>query len=163
MLLVFGYLIAIVAANLLTARFGVAASIVNAFLFIGLDLSSRDKLHDLWRGDGLIWKMGLLIASGGFLSWLLNRSAGRIAIASCAAFTLAAIVDVFVYQRLIKKTYLKRSNSSNLGSALVDSIVFPTIAFGGFNVLTTCLQFLAKVLGGFLWSIALNKYRGHRE
>lgn len=163
MLLVFCYLIAIVAANLLTARFGVAASIVNAFLFIGLDLSSRDKLHDLWRGNGLIWKMGLLIASGGFFSWFLNSAAGRIAIASCIAFTLAAIVDVFVYQRLIKKTYLKRSNGSNLVSALADSVVFPTIAFGSFSVLTTGLQFAAKVLGGFLWSIVLNKYRNHRE
>ena len=39
------YLVAIIAANLLVAKFGPAISIVNAFLFIGLDLTARDKLH----------------------------------------------------------------------------------------------------------------------
>lgn len=47
------YLIAIVAANLSVAYFGPQATIVNAFLLIGLDLSTRDKLHELWRNDRL--------------------------------------------------------------------------------------------------------------
>jgi hypothetical protein len=53
---------------------------------------------------------------------------------------------------------LQRSNGSNLGSALVDSLVFPTLAFGGFNVVTTVLQFCAKLLGGFVWSLLLVRY-----
>ena len=47
------YLTAIVMANLLTVKFGPKISILNAFLFIGLDLTSRDKLHELWHGDKL--------------------------------------------------------------------------------------------------------------
>jgi hypothetical protein len=55
------YLAAIVAANLSVAYFGPASTIVNAFLFIGLDLTARDRLHDAWHGRGLAWKMTLLI------------------------------------------------------------------------------------------------------
>jgi hypothetical protein len=40
-------------------------------------------------------------------------------------------------------------------SAAVDSIVFPTIAFGGFLPLITLGQFAAKVAGGAVWSIIL--------
>ena len=33
-----------------------------------------------------------------------------------------------------------------------NSIVFPTLAFGGFMPVIVLGQFAAKVLGGFLWS-----------
>jgi len=49
MILVSLYLVAIVAANLSVAYFGASASIFNAFLFIGLDLTTRDLLHEQWR------------------------------------------------------------------------------------------------------------------
>lgn len=150
------YLTAIIAANLLTAKFGVAASILNAFLFIGLDLTSRDKLHEAWQGRGLVWKMGALIATGSLLSWLLNRNAGMIAVASFAAFACAAIVDTITYQLLHERNYLVKVNGSNVFSALVDSLVFPTIAFGGIMPLVTLGQFAAKVAGGFIWSLVLS-------
>jgi hypothetical protein len=47
------YLTAIVAANLLTARFGPTASIYNAFALIGLDLITRDRLADFWGYDAM--------------------------------------------------------------------------------------------------------------
>lgn len=149
------YLAAIVAANLITAKFGPSASIVNAFLFIGLDLTSRDRLHEAWHKRGLIWKMGLLIGIGSLLSWLLNRNAGMIAIASFAAFASASVVDTIVYQSLHKRSYLVKVNGSNVFSALIDSLIFPTIAFGGIMPLITLGQFTAKVFGGFVWSMAL--------
>lgn len=147
------YLAAIIAANLLTARFGPAFSIVSAFVFIGLDLVSRDRLHDRWRGHGLIWKMLLLIAAGSGLSFLLNADAGRIGLASLAAFGAAALVDTLAYALLAERAILLRVNGSNVPAALVDSLVFPTIAFGGFMPAIVLGQFLAKVLGGFLWSL----------
>ena len=79
------YLVAIVAANLTVAMWGPSMTIVNAFLWIGLDLTSRDKLHDAWHGNGLVWKMGALIAAGSVLSWLLNQNAAQIALASFVA------------------------------------------------------------------------------
>jgi len=153
---IFLYLAAIILANLSSAHFGPAASIVNAFLFIGLDLTSRDKLHEAWQGRGFIWKMGLLIAIGSLLSWLINRNAGMIAVASFAAFACAAIVDTIIYQILHKRSYIVKVNGSNVFSALVDSLVFPTIAFGGFMPLITLGQFAAKVAGGFIWALILH-------
>jgi hypothetical protein len=48
------YIAAITAANLLVAEFGPVISPLNAFFLIGLDLSLRDRLHDLWAGRQLI-------------------------------------------------------------------------------------------------------------
>lgn len=150
------YLVAIIAANLSSATFGVNASIVNAFLFIGLDLTARDKLHDAWHGNGLVWKMTLLILMGSLLSWFVDRNAGQIAVASFVAFLIANFVDFAVYHLLRERAKLVRVNGSNVFSALADSIVFPTIAFGAVFPLVIAGQFAAKVLGGFLWSILLH-------
>lgn len=162
MLYVFMYLIAVVLANLSVAYFGPASTIVNAFLFIGLDLTSRDKLHDLWHGKYLWPKMFTLIATGSFLSWLLNRNAGQIALASLAAFCVSGIIDAITYALLIKRPWFTRTNGSNLFSAAADSLVFPTLAFGSFMPLIVLGQFAAKVGGGFIWSIIIRAIMNHR-
>lgn len=151
------YLIAIVAANLLAAYFGPGITPVVAFAFIGLDLTCRDRLHEAWRGRGLPWRMGALIVVGSLLSWLLNRSAGPIAIASCVAFTGAAITDALVYQALRGQSWMVRTNGSNVPAAMVDSLLFPTLAFGGFLPWVVLGQFIAKVAGGFCWAFVLRR------
>lgn len=150
---------AIVAANLLVAEFGPWFSPINAFFLIGLDLSLRDALHDKWREQ--IWRMGALIATAGVLSFILNPAAGRIAVASTAAFVMASSVDALVYHRLIDAKWLVRANGSNIGGAATDSIAFPLIAFGMFPGIAAVigLQFAAKVGGGALWSIVIGKFR----
>lgn len=153
------YLAAIVAANLTVVWFGPTWSIANAFLWIGLDLTLRDRLHEAWRGNRLAWKMAGLIAAGGVLSWLLNRDAGQIAVASVAAFTVAAVVDTVVYQWLGHRRFVVRANGSNVFSALADSVVFPTVAFGGFLPLIVLGQWVAKVAGGAVWVWAIEKWR----
>lgn len=150
------YLTAIVLANLTVAAFGPSMTIVNAFLFIGLDLTARDNLHDAWRGNHLLPKMAGLIAAGSLLSWFLNRDAGQIALASFVAFAAAAIVDAIVYHLLGKYPRWMRINGSNVPSALVDSLVFPTLAFGSFLPAIVLGQFLAKTLGGFAWSMVFH-------
>lgn len=151
------YLLAAVLANLSVAYFGPSSAIVNAFLFIGLDLTARDKLHDAWQGKYLWVKMFLLIAVGSGISYLLNRNAGMIAVASLAAFGVAGVVDAIVYQFLHDKKWMVKVNGSNIFSALADSLVFPTIAFGGFLPLIVLGQFTAKVAGGFIWSWIIAK------
>ena len=153
MIYVIMYLAAIVLANLAVARFGPSSVIIVAFLFIGLDLTARDRLHDAWRGNHLFGKMALLIATGSILSYLLNRDAGQIALASFVAFTAAAIVDTIVYHMLGGYPRWLRINGSNIPSAAVDSIIFPTLAFGSFLWPIVLGQFLAKTLGGFVWSL----------
>jgi uncharacterized membrane protein (DUF441 family) len=153
------YLIAIVAANLSVATFGPDVVILNAFVLIALDLTTRDRLHELWHNKGLIWKMGALIATGSAISYLLNAGAGRIALASLAAFALASVVDTVVFSWLRRKGWLVRSNASNVASAAVDSCIFPVLAFGAFLPWIILGQFAAKVLGGFIWSVVLGATR----
>jgi uncharacterized PurR-regulated membrane protein YhhQ (DUF165 family) len=157
------YLGAIVLANLTLVYFGPTWSIVNAFLFIGLDLTARDKLHDAWHGKKLVLKMTALIAAGSILSYLLNRNAGQIAVASFIAFAAAGITDAVIYQLLGKYPKWMRINGSNVPSAAVDSIVFPTIAFGGFLPLITLGQFLAKVFGGAMWSVIIVGFENAKQ
>lgn len=157
------YLIAAILANLSSAHFGPSASIFNAFAFIGLDLTARDRLHEAWHHKGLVWKMALLIGAGSLLSRLINRNSGTIAVASFAAFAVAAAVDTITYQLLHKKAWMVKVNGSNLFSAAADSLVFPTIAFGSFMPLIVLGQFAAKVAGGFIWSIALRKVKHDPE
>lgn len=151
------YIAALVAANLLVAWLGVWFSLVNAFVLIGLDLSLRDKLHDLWEGDKLPIKMGGLIATASIVSYAINPATGMIAFASLAAFSLSMVADAFAYQYLKGKNWLIRANGSNVAGSAVDSVIFPTIAFGGLMLEIVALQFIAKVGGGFIWSKILEK------
>jgi queuosine precursor transporter len=157
-LLVTVYLGAIVAANLSVEHFGPEASVVNAFLFIGLDLSCRDALHELWAGR-VLRNMALLIATGSALSYLLNRDAGRIALASCVAFAAAAATDALLYHVFRDRPWYERVNHSNVGGATVDSLLFLPLAFGTFPWLVMFAQACAKVAGGVVWSLLLFRER----
>jgi uncharacterized PurR-regulated membrane protein YhhQ (DUF165 family) len=152
------YIAALVIANLLVAWFGPWFSLINAFVLIGLDLSLRDKIHDLWDGDNLALKMGGLIATASIISYAINPATGMIAFASLAAFSLSMVADAVAYQYLKGKEWIVRANGSNIAGSAVDSIVFPTIAFGGLMIEIVLLQFVAKVTGGFVWSFLLKKY-----
>lgn len=158
MLLITVYLIAIVLANLSVSMFGPSVTIVNAFVFIALDLSTRDRLHEQWQGRDLWRNMLLLIGTGSLLSALVNWNAAPIALASFGAFLAAGIVDAIVYQLLGERSRLVKMNGSNLFSAAVDSIVFPALAFG-FPLMWGIVigQFVAKVVGGAIWAYLLTR------
>jgi len=151
------YLAAIVAANLTIAVFGPSMAIVNAFVFIALDLTSRDWLHEAWHHNGLLWKMTALIAAGSLISYVLNASAGPVALASFVAFAAAALADTLIYIALGDRSYLVKANGSNVVSAAVDSVVFGSMR--GFPILIIVGQFAAKVIGGALWAYLLRPKR----
>lgn len=158
------YLLAIVAANLLTTRFGPSVTVLNAFLFIGLDLSTRDQLHARWQGRRLWARMLVLISTGGLLAYLLGGS-GPIALASCLAFIAAGGADALVYHALGSRARLVRINGSNLAGAIVDSLLFPLLAFGWpLSWVIVLGHILAKMAGGTLWALVLtsgNRARQH--
>lgn len=152
------YLGAIILANLAVARFETLAVLPVGFFLIGLDLTSRDYLHEIWRSK--LWlKMLLLIGTGSLLSWLLNKDAEQIALASFIAFLSAGVIDTISYHILGKRTFLVRVNGSNVFSAFTDSSVFLTIAFGSFMPMLILAQFGVKIAGGFMWSLLLRKFR----
>lgn len=144
------YIAALISANLLVAFIGPWFSVVNSFVLIGLDLTLRDKLHDKWNGNP--FKIGTLIVIAGAISYSLNPASGQIAIASVVAFCLSMVADSFVYQKLKYQPWGKRTIGSNLAGAAVDSITFPTIAFGGLIHEIVAMQFVSKIVGGFIWS-----------
>lgn len=146
------YAAAMVTANLTVAAFGPWVSPINALFLIGLDLALRDWLHVRLK----VWQMGALIAGTGCLTFLLNPAAGMIAVASAVAFTAAALVDWGTFARL-RGTWMWRANGSNVAGAAVDSLVFPTLAFGALMPHIVLMQFAAKVAGGAVWSLLLQR------
>jgi len=144
------YAAAMTLANLSVAAFGPAISPLNAFVLIGLDLALRDWLHVRLK----TWQMLALIVAAGALTYMLNPAAGKIAVASSVAFTAAALVDWATFARL-RGTWLFRANGSNVAGAAVDSLIFPTLAFGALMPHIVALQFVAKVAGGAIWSWVL--------
>ena len=152
------YAVAMVAANLLVATFGPSISPINSFLLIGLDLTLRDWLHVRLK----TWQMGCLIVGTGLITYVLNPASEMIAIASATSFLIAALVDWAVF---VKTTgsWIKRANISNTAGAAVDSLLFPTIAFGVLMPEIVALQFVAKTSGGAIWSYLLQKYQVKNE
>lgn len=144
------YAAAMVLANLTVAQFGPVVTPVVAFVLIGFDLALRDWLHVRLK----VWQMGALILATGVLTLILNPAADRIAVASCVAFMGAALADWAVFVRL-PGSWLKRSNGSNVAGAAVDSLLFPTLAFGALMPQIVLAQFAAKVLGGAMWTYLL--------
>lgn len=153
-LAVCAYAVAMTAANLTVATWGPWVSPINAFFLIGLDLALRDWLHVRLR----MWQMGALIAVTGLLTYALNPAAGIIAVASACAFSVAALADWATFAKL-QGSWLKRSNWSNVVGAAVDSLIFPTIAFGALMPHIVLMQFAAKVAGGAMWAWMIGKNR----
>lgn len=152
-MIAFTYVAALAAANLLVFWLGPWSSPFIAFAFIGLDLSLRDRLHDR---HGFIGSCALVLAAA-CLSYVLNPAGGRIAIASFAAFAAAGLVDGLVYSALRDLPTRMRMNGSNVASAWVDSLIFPTIAFGALMPEIVAMQFVAKVAGGAVWAWLLTR------
>ena len=158
---VLAYLVAIVAANLIATHFAERghpeASVYTAFVFIAFDLTLRDRLHELAarlpNGGGQALMAGLIL-TGSALSYLLNRDAGPIALASCAAFAAAFTVDTVVYEIAARRRtpWLVRANASNVAGAAVDSVVFVALAFPGFLFGVAFGQWTAKVAGGMIFA-----------
>lgn len=146
------YAIAMILANLSVATFGPSVTPVNAFVLIGLDLTMRDWLHVRIKP----WQMAVLIALTGLLTYALNPAAGKIAVASACAFSAAALVDWATFTRL-RGSWMYRANGSNVAGAAVDSLIFPTLAFGALMPQIVLAQFLAKIAGGAIWTWIFNR------
>lgn len=152
------YIASITIANLLVANMGPSIIAFNAFVFIGLDLVLRDYLHDAWQTNRTR-NMLLLIAAAGATSYALNQATITIAAASTAAFSLAAITDWAAYHAMRNTNWTARTNTSNAAAAVVDSVTFPTIAFGAIMPEIVAAQIVAKIAGGAVWSFVIGRAR----
>lgn len=153
------FLTAIILANLVIANFGQWALPITALLLIPIDLVVRDVLHERWHCSKLEVKMCLLIITGSLLTTLMNRHTINIAVASCIAFFCASTVNYITYTALYKKARLIKMNVSNGLAAVVDSLVFPAIAFSVLDPLLSATQAFAKIFGGLVIAYLYNKHK----
>jgi hypothetical protein len=100
--------------------------------------------------------MFVLIFSGSMISYLINKDAKQIAIASCASFFIAGSFDFIVYQVLKGHSRAFKMNASNIVSAIIDSLVFPWIAFKMIDPAFSLGQSSLKIFGGIFWTLVLD-------
>jgi uncharacterized PurR-regulated membrane protein YhhQ (DUF165 family) len=144
------YVAAIVAANVLTQRFGLVPAgfglLVTAGTYAaGFALLARDFAHR-YAGVRWVWA-GILL--GIVLSWFLASPV--LAMASAAAFGIAELVDLLMFLWLRPRGFIRAAWWSNVVSAPVDTFVF--LAIAGFPITwqTVAGQLLVKLL----WATAL--------
>lgn len=144
------YVGSILTANLTVNRFGPEVIPLVSFFLIGLDLTSRDYLHERFSGTPETKIFGL-IALGGVGAYLVNSGAEWVAIASVSAFVASGIVDTGVYSYFSDRTYPQKANLSNLAGSIADSALFCSLAFGAFPWAWFALQCFTKFAGGAVW------------
>lgn len=93
-------------------------------LVIGAALVLRDFVHEL-AGR---WVSLACVVGGAALSLLF--SPGALALASAAAFLFSEVADWAVYDRLRKRALWGAVLASGLVGAIIDSVLFSSIAFG---------------------------------
>jgi uncharacterized PurR-regulated membrane protein YhhQ (DUF165 family) len=122
-----GFIATILAANYVTSEYGMVPvgfglMATAGTYFAGLAFILRDAVQDT---AGRRWVVALIVA-GAALSFAI--SAPAIATASAAAFLLSESADFAIYTPLRKRGYIRAATASNLVGAVVDTIVFLTIA-----------------------------------
>lgn len=154
------YILVIIASNQIINWLGPDYTPHVAFFLIPIDFILRDGLQDLLykekNNNREVWLhlLGLIII-GGLISYLMNSTVRNIALASAVAFIVSSIIDSIVYSLLLKRSKLIRINISNFFSLISDSILFPTIAFGGLFPLLVFKQSFAKIFGSIIWTLLL--------
>jgi len=148
------YLVAVVATNFAFIHLGVwsflGVSAPWAAFLAGLPLAFRDAVQR--RYGRYVAAIVILVACGitAFLSPAL-------AFASAAAFLCGELLDLTVFTALERKGFLKAAIASNTVGAVVDSLVFLSIAFGSLAFLPG--QVIAKVVSSSIVSLVLWRTR----
>ncbi|MEV6932281.1 VUT family protein [Dactylosporangium sp. NPDC051485] len=138
------FIAAVVAANSLTARYGLipvgfGLTAAAGTAAAGLTLLARDWVHQTAGRPTVL----ACIGTGAVFS--ATPAGPRLAIASAVAFLVAELLDLLVYQRLRDRGMLRAALASNAVSIPVDSLLF--LALSGFPVWAA--------LPGQLWVKAL--------
>jgi uncharacterized PurR-regulated membrane protein YhhQ (DUF165 family) len=145
LILAVGLVGTVVLANWLVSAFGLIPAgfglLVPAGTYAaGLALCLRDLLHD---SGGVRWVLGA-IAVGIVVSFLLGD--GRIALASAVAFGLAELLDLAVYAPLRRRAWKTAVVASNAVGAVVDTLVFLSLAGFPLTFATVGGQLLVKAV-----------------
>jgi len=153
------YVGSVILANLLIGWFGIrdvapgpwTLMAPAAVYAVGFALVARDVLHECLSRTltrvGVYRVLAALIVAGACLSFALGASL-RVAAASGLAFLLSETLDLAVYTRLRERGWILAAAVSSVAGAVLDSLVFLWVAFGG-------LEFLPGQLVGKTVAIAV--------
>ena len=154
------YILSIVCANvtLYYQVFGPWTIYINSFLYIGMDFTVRDTFSRAWghsiQGTA---KIGGLILLGGLITFVGTYGATlSIVVGSVVAFVAANVADTIAYGVLPKH----KGVGSNMIASVVDSWVFPLLAFGIVTPTRFVALVLAKFLGSLFWYRCLRVFNG---
>lgn len=128
----------VVAANWMTARYGMVADLVTAGTFAaGLVLLVRDWLQE---AGGRWWVFGAIAGGAGLSAWMASPV---LALASGSAFAVSELADFAVYTPLRRRSQAAAMVASNSVGAVVDSLLF--LALAGFPLAQWATQSAVKV------------------
>lgn len=135
------YVTTIAVANWATSRYGLipvgfGLTATAGIWAAGLALSLRDAVQDTLGRVVVLAAIG----AGAALSWALANPA--LAVASAAAFAVSEVADWAVYTPLRKRGWARAVLASNAVGALVDTLLFLTLA--GFGLAATPGQLVGK-------------------
>lgn len=99
----------------------------------------------------------LLTLASGLVTFIINREALNIAVASFCGFIAAQIGAGIFYQKNKNKSWFYKVNVSDLIAIVFDSVVFQLVAFSVLSLQVTAGQIVIKFLGGLLWYFILFK------
>lgn len=121
------FLATILAANYVTTEYGlipVGFGLVATAgtIFAGLAFVLRDTVQDTLGKRAVL----VLIVAGAGLSYVV--AAPFIALASGIAFLVSEVLDLAIYTPLRRRGYVRAALASNVAGALVDTLLFLTIA-----------------------------------
>jgi hypothetical protein len=137
------YLTTIVAANWLTATYGLVPVgfgllATAGTVMAGAAFVARDLVQDTaGRAAALV-----ALAVGAVLSWFVATP--QLALASAAAFGLSELVDMAVYTPLRKRGYVRAALASNLAGSVVDTLTFLWLAGFGLAAAVVAGQLVGK-------------------
>jgi uncharacterized PurR-regulated membrane protein YhhQ (DUF165 family) len=140
-----GYVGAIVAANWLTAHYGLVpvlpGLLVTAGTYAaGAALLLRDVAQD---AAGRVAVLAAIVV-GGAMSWVM--ASPPLATASVAAFLIAELADMALYTPLRRRGWARAVVASNTVGALLDTLVFLWLAGFGLTVTSVAGQLVGKVI-----------------
>lgn len=142
LLLVVLYVLAVALTTSVSGAYGPLASVLDSLPGIGLVIAVRIRLQDLWRGR-VYHRMIPLVLLGSLGSLSGNMSHPRIAGASCAAFIAANLASMWLQPR--------SRLASITAFAVIDSLIFPPLAFSAFAWWVVGGQIAAKIFGAVVW------------
>jgi uncharacterized PurR-regulated membrane protein YhhQ (DUF165 family) len=143
------YVTAVIAANWTTSRYGLVTvapglTVTAGTYAAGAALLARDAVQD--AGGRLL--VLAAIATGGLLTAATSPS---LAVASTTAFLIAETADMAVYTPLRDHGWARAVIASNVVGAVLDTLVFLTLA--GFPVTTRSVG--GQLVGKLLWATLL--------